>query len=66
MDRSFLEASLPDLIRELSLDEKVTLLAGKDWWRYVFRLKAEYELTTPRTQGIPRLGIPRYVPLTFA
>lgn len=61
MDRSFLDASLPDLIKKLSLDEKVTLLAGKDWWRYVLRVAFDRELTEPRTHDIPRLGIPRYV-----
>jgi beta-glucosidase len=33
MDRSFLTASIPDLIKQMTIPEKVSLLAGKDWWR---------------------------------
>ncbi len=33
MDRSFLTASIPDLIKKLTQDEKISLLAGKDWWK---------------------------------
>lgn len=33
MDRSFLTASIEDLIRRMSLTEKVALIAGEDWWR---------------------------------
>lgn len=43
LDRSFLDASIPKLLKELSIDEKVSLLAGKDWWN---------------TVPIPRLNIP--------
>lgn len=32
MDRSFLEASIPELLKQLSTEEKVSLLAGKNWW----------------------------------
>ncbi|KAL7421535.1 hypothetical protein Q5752_003304 [Cryptotrichosporon argae] len=43
MDRSFLEASVPELIAKLTLDEKAQLLAGRDFWH---------------TVPIPRLNIP--------
>lgn len=43
MDRSFLTSTIEDVVSRMSLTEKVTLLAGQDWWR-----------TTP----IPRLNIP--------
>ncbi len=32
LDRSFLEADLEELLRQLSLEEKISLLAGKNWW----------------------------------
>ena len=35
MDRSFLSASVPELIQELTVTEKISLLAGKDWWKCV-------------------------------
>ncbi|KAK8864555.1 hypothetical protein IAR55_001805 [Kwoniella newhampshirensis] len=43
LDRSFLTASIPDLVKQLSESEKISLLAGQDFWR-----------TTP----VPRLNIP--------
>ncbi|KAH7006785.1 beta-glucosidase-like protein [Ilyonectria destructans] len=43
MDRSFLTASIEDLVRRMSLTEKVALIAGEDWWR---------------TVALPRLNIP--------
>lgn len=33
MDRSFLTASVPELLKKLTIEEKVSLLAGKDWWK---------------------------------
>lgn len=35
MDRSFLTASVPELVKQLSVEEKISLLAGKDWWKWV-------------------------------
>ncbi|GFZ49824.1 hypothetical protein JCM24511_07227 [Saitozyma sp. JCM 24511] len=32
MDRSFLTASIPELLQQLTLDEKISMLAAKDWW----------------------------------
>lgn len=43
MSRSFLEATIPDLLSQLSTDEKIALLGAPNWWN-----------TTP----IPRLEIP--------
>lgn len=43
MSRSFLDASIPELVQKLSLDEKISLLAGPDWWN---------------TSAIDRLEIP--------
>ncbi|GJE97941.1 glycoside hydrolase family 3 protein [Phanerochaete sordida] len=43
MSRSFLDASIPDLVQKLSTDEKISLLGAPNWWN-----------TTP----IPRLDIP--------
>ncbi|WVQ78669.1 hypothetical protein IAT38_000756 [Cryptococcus sp. DSM 104549] len=43
MDRSFLVASAPELLKQLSTDEKISLLAGKDWWN---------------TVPVPRLNVP--------
>ena len=42
-DRSFLKASVPHLVKQLTNEEKVRLLAGNGWWR---------------THPIPRLNIP--------
>lgn len=33
MDRSFLDASIPELLKQLTMEEKISLLAGKDWWK---------------------------------
>jgi len=35
MDRSFLTASVPELLKKLTTQEKISLLAGKDWWSTV-------------------------------
>ncbi|KAK4685009.1 beta-glucosidase, partial [Tremellales sp. Uapishka_1] len=43
MDRSFLSASIPELVRQLTMEEKVSLLAGADFWK---------------TVPVPRLNIP--------
>ncbi|KAK4689561.1 beta-glucosidase, partial [Tremellales sp. Uapishka_1] len=43
LDRSFLEASIPDLLKKLTLDEKISLLAGRDFWN---------------TVSVPRLNVP--------
>ncbi|ORY29772.1 putative beta-glucosidase [Naematelia encephala] len=43
MDRSFLTASIPELVKKMSTAEKVSLFAGKDWWN---------------TVPVPRLNIP--------
>lgn len=43
MTRTFLEASVPDLVRRLKVDEKISLLGAPNWWN---------------TTSIPRLGIP--------
>ncbi|WVR03693.1 hypothetical protein IAU60_000688 [Kwoniella sp. DSM 27419] len=43
MDRSFLTASVPDLLKQLTAEEKIALTAGKDFWS---------------TVPIPRLNIP--------
>lgn len=41
--RAFLEASVPDLVKQLSTDEKIALLGAPNWWN---------------TTAIDRLGIP--------
>lgn len=33
MDRSFLSASIEDLVDRMSLSEKVAFIGGEDWWR---------------------------------
>jgi beta-glucosidase len=33
MDRSFLKANIPELVKKMTTSEKVSLLAGKDWWK---------------------------------
>jgi hypothetical protein len=33
MDRSFLTASVPGLLKKLTTEEKVSLFAGRDWWK---------------------------------
>ncbi|TYJ51625.1 hypothetical protein B9479_007795 [Cryptococcus floricola] len=43
MDKSFLTADVDDLLKQLTTDEKIALLAGKDWWN---------------TVDVPRLNIP--------
>lgn len=43
MTQRFLDASIPDLVKRLKVDEKIALLGAPNWWN-----------TTP----IPRLGIP--------
>lgn len=32
MDRSFLDADIPDIVSKLTIDEKVDLLAGRSFW----------------------------------
>ena len=32
MDKSFLSASVPELLKKLTRDEKVSLLAGRNFW----------------------------------
>jgi beta-glucosidase len=32
MDRSFLDASVPELLKKLTVNEKISLLAGRTWW----------------------------------
>lgn len=43
MSRSFLDASIPDILKKLELDEKIRLLGAPNWWN---------------TSAIERLGIP--------
>lgn len=31
-DRSFLNASIPDLVARLRVDEKISLLGAPNWW----------------------------------
>jgi hypothetical protein len=33
MDRSFLTASIPELVDEMTLDEKRVLLSADGWWQ---------------------------------
>ena len=33
MDRSFLTANIDAIVQQLSLDEKIELLAGDGWWQ---------------------------------
>lgn len=33
MDRSFLEADIKELLGKMSVDEKIGMLAGNDWWK---------------------------------
>ena len=42
MSRSFLDASIPDLVDKLTTDEKIRLLGAPNWWN---------------TTAIPRLAI---------
>ncbi|KXN87735.1 putative beta-glucosidase I [Leucoagaricus sp. SymC.cos] len=41
--QKFLEAPIPDLVKQLKVDEKISLLSAPNWWN---------------TTAIPRLGIP--------
>jgi beta-glucosidase len=43
MNRSFLTASVEDLVKKLKVDEKIALLGAPNWWN---------------TTSIPRLEIP--------
>jgi beta-glucosidase len=43
MSRSFLDASIPDLVEQLTVDEKISLLGAPNWWN---------------TSAISRLEIP--------
>ena len=43
MSKDFLTASVDDLVKKLTTDEKISLLSGPNWWN---------------TTAIPRLGIP--------
>ncbi|TBU29076.1 putative beta-glucosidase from glycoside hydrolase family GH3 [Dichomitus squalens] len=43
MSHSFLNASIPDLVKKLTTEEKIRLLSGPNWWN---------------TNAIDRLGIP--------
>lgn len=33
LDRSFLDANIPELVKQMTMPEKISLLAGKDWWK---------------------------------
>ncbi len=35
MNRSFLDADVAKVVDALSIDEKIQLLGGKDFWRWV-------------------------------
>ncbi|GMK59865.1 hypothetical protein CspeluHIS016_0900820 [Cutaneotrichosporon spelunceum] len=43
LDRSFLDANVDELLRQMTTDEKISLLSGKNWWE---------------TATIPRLNVP--------
>ena len=43
MDRSFLDADIPEIVSKLKADERALLLAGVNWWN---------------TLAIPRLNVP--------
>ena len=43
MSHAFLDASIPDLVQQLTTEEKIKLLSGPNWWN---------------TNAIHRLGIP--------
>lgn len=43
-DKSFLDADINQLVKQLTMDEKVSLLAGSGWWE---------------TVSVPRKNIPR-------
>ena len=43
MDRSFLEADIPEIVSKLKADERALLLSGVNWWN---------------TLAIPRLNVP--------
>ena len=43
MAHPFLEASIPVLVKQLTTDEKISLLGAPNWWN---------------TNKIPRLGVP--------
>lgn len=32
LDRSFLDADIDELLKQLTVTEKISLLAGKNWW----------------------------------
>ena len=44
LDKSFLDADIKQLLKEMTMDEKVSLLAGAGWWD---------------TVPVPRKNIPR-------
>lgn len=43
MSRAFLDASIPELVEKLGMDEKINLLGAPNWWN---------------TNTVPRLNIP--------
>ncbi|KAN0075242.1 hypothetical protein V8E55_011265 [Tylopilus felleus] len=43
MSRAFLDASIPELVEKLGMDEKISLLGAPNWWN---------------TNAVPRLNIP--------
>lgn len=32
LDRSFLDVDVDQLLKQLTVEEKISLLAGKNWW----------------------------------
>lgn len=44
LDKSFLDADIKQLLKEMTMDEKVSLLAGSGWWE---------------TVSVPRKNVPR-------
>lgn len=33
MDRSFIDADVEDVLAQMTVAEKISLLAGRDWWK---------------------------------